>query len=458
MANQRLIRAREAKGLSRRALVAKVNYNLYGESPAAVHSAFNTNYLGKLERGDIKRPEVAAYRVALRSALEVETDEELGFFGNEAIVTALPQYEHRPADLTPPGLAAELDISMPVRETDPVQRRTVLALLARLATGQVFNRADLAQLVAGSSLAESAGSLGFHWQSVASEYGHSYLTSPRRQTMRELAMDLAILELTLPRATEKSTSQALHKAGARLAALLAMACTDLDYGPEARHSWFLARRLSDASENPDTKVWVRGQEALLGIYSGRPLAVLERLTADSLSADADLRGPGAADLLAAQAQTFALQGRTPEALTTLTKLKKTFDGLPEPVVTDVDSVYCWPEHRLRHTESFVYSMVGSMREATRAQDLAIRLYPASRSVSRCQVEMHRSVSLVRDGDVTAGISHATSELEKLSPGRRGKFVLAVAGRVSTAITPAEANRPQARDYRAFLSHLNSQNE
>ena len=384
------------------------------------------------------------YRKAYRAVLQVSTDAELGFH---------PNRKRRAQGRNAPSPTSELDIPRPVHNTDPVQRRAVVVLLAGLAAGQAIDRAGLAQLVAGSDLVDPGTSLADHWQSVASEYGHSYLASPRQQTMRDLAMDLAILELTLPRATSKATKQALHEAGARISALLAMACTDLGFGPEARHAWLLARRLSDASESADVQLWVRGQEALLGIYSGRPLAIIERLTMNGLNSTVDPRSSGTADLLAAQAETYALQGRRSEALTTLGELRRAFDCLPGPVITDVDSVYRWPEHRLRHTESFVHSVVGSTQDATRAQDLALKLYPSTRSVSRCQIEMHRSVSLVRCGDVAVGIRHAAAELENLPPVRRGRFVLAVAGHVASTIPPPEARRPEARDFRAYLSDL-----
>lgn len=454
MANERLIKAREARGLTRRELAGAVNRILYGTSAAATHSAFNTNYLGKLERGDIKRPDVVEYRAALRIALEVKTDEQLGFLTDGATgVPEDPKHDSETGPFEASRPVAEFDSRAPVRETDLVERRRFLALLGRLAGARAIDRADLAQLVAGSSLADPGTSLGFQWQSVATEYGHSYLTNPRQETMRDLAMDLAVLELVLPRVGDQSTSRVLRAAGARLAALLAMACTDLGYAPEARHSWFLARRLGEASQDRDAQLWVLGQEALLGIYSGRPLAVLERLTSDGLKVDAEPAGAGAADLLAARSQIFALQGRTHEALATLKNVKTTFDRLPEGAVADVDSAYSWPEHRLRHTESFVYSMVGSTRQAMHAQDCAMRLYPAARAISRCQVQLHRSVSLIRSGDTSNGISHATSELETLAPSRRGKFVLAVAGRVSAVIPPKEDSRPQVREFREFLSAI-----
>ena len=419
----------------------------------------------------------AHYRAAFRHVLRVATDAELGFTprrrprdrgrptppqsvglatGASSTATNQGHAEHQRATLKLTGRADDLDIHTRVPETDSVQRRTVLTMLAHAAAGSTLDRAGLARLVAGSSLTGSGRGLGNHWKSIASEYGHSYLSSPRNQIIRELTMDLAILELTLPRAKSEPASRDLNEAGARIAALLAMAYTDRGCGSEARHSWLLARRLSDASQCSEVRLWVRGQEALLGIYSGRPIVMLERLIADGLNIESLSAGTGTADLLAAQAQIFALQDRTRESLKSLDNLAKTFDALPAVVAADADSAYSWPEYRLHHTESFVHSLAGSARKATSAQDRALALYPVSRVISRCQLEMHRSVALVRGGEITAGMNHAAAELRKVSPNRRGNFVLTVARQVALAIPPSEAERPRAKDFRSLLSEFQEQ--
>ena len=47
-----------------------------------------------------------------------------------------------------------------------------------------------------------------------------------------------------------------------------------------------------------------------------------------------------------------------EAQQTIAQIYAILDRLPERVTDDVDSLYGWPEHRLRHGESFVYSYLG----------------------------------------------------------------------------------------------------
>ena len=104
---------------------------------------------------------------------------------------------------------------------DPnVQRRTLIALIAALGTGQVIDRALLSQLVAGSPLSHGAVGPSDHWQELALEYGQDYLSNPREQTVRELALDLATLETITPRLSSTPGIQdSLHESGALLAAL-----------------------------------------------------------------------------------------------------------------------------------------------------------------------------------------------------------------------------------------------
>lgn len=90
MANELLIAARErlpsrrlpGEPMPRPELVILVNEALYPDPTRRRRSAFNANYLGKLERGIIHWPK-PEYRAALREVLGVSTDAELGFFETE---------------------------------------------------------------------------------------------------------------------------------------------------------------------------------------------------------------------------------------------------------------------------------------------------------------------------------------------------------------------------------------
>ncbi|MEH1124728.1 hypothetical protein [Micromonospora sp. CPCC 206061] len=102
--NDKLRKAREDRGMGRPDLVAAVNTVLYGE-PKSPFSAFTTNYLGKLEKGRIRRPG-DDYRSALREVLHC-TDADLGF--EEDPRPRLPE-ETIPAAATHPGLPAGIPL------------------------------------------------------------------------------------------------------------------------------------------------------------------------------------------------------------------------------------------------------------------------------------------------------------------------------------------------------------
>ncbi|GLW35240.1 hypothetical protein [Actinoplanes regularis] len=85
--NRLLIQARErlespaqpGETMSRAELAGEVSKILFPDPRRRVTSPFNANYVGKLENGVINRPNRADYRAALRSVLQVSSDEELGF-------------------------------------------------------------------------------------------------------------------------------------------------------------------------------------------------------------------------------------------------------------------------------------------------------------------------------------------------------------------------------------------
>lgn len=110
-----------------------------------------------------------------------------------------------------------------------------------------------------------------------------------------------------------------------------------------------------------------------GCYDGRPPSETIAV-ADSVLAIAEERATAAScGLLAGRAQALSLAGEHAEAITTVQRLAAMVERLPSSVIDDTDSLWGWPEHRLRHTEAWVYAHAGYLRETTRAQEQAIRL-------------------------------------------------------------------------------------
>lgn len=105
--------------------------------------------------------------------------------------------------------------------------------------------------------------------------------------------------------------------------------------------------------------------------------------------------------------------RDAEAVATVHRLADQVEALPPAVVADLESLWGWPEHRLRHAESWVYTHAGRLRDAERAQQRAMELYPQSQVRSRTQVGLHQAAALIRGGHIPDGLRLAADLLDGL---------------------------------------------
>ncbi|GGL18958.1 hypothetical protein GCM10012284_61920 [Mangrovihabitans endophyticus] len=332
-----------------------------------------------------------------------------------------------------------------VLDGDALLRRDILKMVATYMVARPFSSAADRGPGRGPLQVEE-------WRETADEYGRSYLQADRHELTAELRADLDLIHEVLAALPDESVeARGLSAAAGRLFALTAMACTDLGCAREARHMWRLARRFTDHAGDKAARQWVRGHECTTGIYQGRPLSTVLELAEKGLAIDGDWPCAGRAELLGGKAECLALQGRTAEAISTLHEAERTFEMLPSRVATDVESIYGWPAHRLCHAKSFVYSTTGQTAKAYAAQDDALSVYPRARLISRAQIELHRAECLIRDGDIGDGIRQAVTALGVLPGGRRRRFVLEVAAKVSEAIPDKERRRPDALDFRDQLA-------
>lgn len=327
----------------------------------------------------------------------------------------------------------------------------LLDMLTGLAVGQIVDRETLAELLERIIEAEAGSCVVDEWQEVAGEYGYRYLVDPREVLVADLARDLARLELLLAHQSDSAARRPLNDVGARLAALMAMACVDMGYFAEARRAWQLTRRRSNAEAQSETQLWVRGQEAILGLYSMRPLPVVLALAERGLAIRTANPSAGTAALLAAKAQTLSRQGRSEEALDTLDTLRATFERLPDTATGCTDSIFGWPERRLHHTASFVHAFTGPAPQADRAHAQALSFIDAAATDRRCQIEMHRATRLVRDGSVAEGLTRAATSLGSVPPERQGTFVLALAAGVLDHVPPEAMSHTVVVSYRDQLA-------
>ncbi|MEU4557190.1 helix-turn-helix transcriptional regulator [Actinoplanes sp. NPDC023936] len=328
-----------------------------------------------------------------------------------------------------------------------VLRRTVLLALAA-AGGTAF----------GSGLPDPADSRTVrarppadvdHWEETVWEYGYSFLTTPHETLLTDLCLDQATVRRQLSVELGAGTSAALPLAAvaAQLTALMAYCSTNLGFTREAGHLWRFARKYADISQDDKIRPWVSGHEIMSGIYQERPLDVLAAL-ADRATAECRSSAPsaGKAELLGSQAEVLSLLGRDRDAQDALEALAETYENLPGSVTGLRDSFFGWPEHRMHHARSFTSSMTGHTTDAFSAQKTALKLYPTTKQVSRCQINLHHARCLVLNGEISEGLRHAGDALDGVDLATWKVFVLAVADRITDAVPRGERRRADVREF------------
>jgi hypothetical protein len=108
-----------------------------------------------------------------------------------------------------------------------------------------------------------------------------------------------------------------------------------------------------------------------------------------------------------------------------------------------ESLLGWPEHRLRHTESFVYTEVGDNTKASAAQDRALTLYrTADQSGNRAMVQLHRAACIIRDKNVGDGMRHIVEVLDTVPTANHNTLLYAVARRALGVVPPTEQHHAE----------------
>lgn len=283
------------------------------------------------------------------------------------------------------------------------------------------------------------------WPDIVAAYGRCYYQQPHDQVMTQLGRHLAVLQHQIA-VDQGERRPLLLKAAGQLSVIIALGLVASGQAIAARRWWHTARRVADESGDPDAQIMVRAWDVVNGSYDGRP-AVQVVAVSDEVLPLLDGRASAATcGLLAGRAQALSLAGRHAEAVATVQHLARMAEQLPATVVDDVESLWGWPEHRLRHTESWVYTHAADYRRAGEAQDRALALYPASQIRLRTQVELHRAAALIRTGHVPANL------LDRLPTSQHNELVRSVARQVVVAVPDSERRQSS---YRELLERVRS---
>lgn len=212
------------------------------------------------------------------------------------------------------------------------------------------------------------------------------------------------------------------RVAAQLSILTANTLVALGQPRDALRWWRTGRRGAEDAGDADLEAFVLGRHAVASLYGGYSPAESVALADRALAVGRDRPCSGTASALSARAQALAVLHREEEARVALEELDHLLEGLPDDIVGPDSSWFAHPEHKVLHTTSYVHSFAGREADAERARDRLLPLYPAGHC-GHAQVNLHRSACLLREGDVTAGVTHAVSTLDVLSAeARANRFV------------------------------------
>lgn len=322
---------------------------------------------------------------------------------------------------------------------DPMRRRTMLQALTALSLGAGGSAEAREALRQGFGLALGIDRTADEWSAIVLDYARDFFTTPPAQLVDEVTSDMVVLEQMLDTETRATVRRQLSSAGAQLSVVMAMGLASLGQNRAARRWWATARGAADFAEDAPIRLWARDWEAVNGLYERRPVRAVIALAEEGLAISPAVCA-GRAGLLAAAAQARSTIGDTDGALTALRSLEVTTTAMPVHVQADIDSMHGWPDFRLHHTASYVYTHLAQTAEAYTAQDAALAAYPPELARERAQVQMHRATCMVIDGEVTAGIDYAHQALDDL-PAELHNALLAETVRKVVAAVP-ERGRPE----------------
>ncbi|MBQ1049477.1 helix-turn-helix transcriptional regulator [Micromonospora sp. C51] len=322
-----------------------------------------------------------------------------------------------------------------VGEAD-MHRRRFLAMGALAAAPAVAPMVNLEALRHGFTTV--AGHTD-EWDQIVAGYGYDYYRLPADLLERQLTADLTVLQHQLA-VTNGPERAGLLRAASKLSLVVAFEMVASGQGWAASRWWRSSRRLAEESADPDSVVAGWAWDVVNGCYDGRDPDKVVELSDRAMPLLPRRASAATCGLLAGRAQALSLAGRHAEAIATVEQLSRLAEQLPTSVINDVGSLWGWPEHRLHHTASWVYTHAGRVVEAERAQTRALALYPQSQARLRAQVQLHKAACLVRDGDIPDGLRLAADLLDGLPAEHRNELLLTVARQVADAVPAGERRR------------------
>lgn len=249
------------------------------------------------------------------------------------------------------------------------------------------------------------------WRQVVLGYAKSFrVTPPKTMTIR-LIPDLSELQSQVAKTKDEAERTSLLYSLSMLAGIMALVQSDLYQLPAALRWWEVALDAADHSKDTFALAWILGQMSREQIYTFKApeeaLALSEKVMA---------RAPSTyGEAYSVRAMAYARMRRPKEARQAIEDTERVLESMQSQIVNDTQTIFGWPEERLRFAESYVYSHLGDARRARRAQAQVRSLYgrAETKAVNRTIIDIHDAICMAREGYIDDGCQAAIHAVQFL---------------------------------------------
>ncbi len=328
---------------------------------------------------------------------------------------------------------------------DDVERRELfqLAGLGLLAQTPLFSNGEPIRQMLERALNTADSFTTEDWELACADHLNAVVTRPPATVRDDLVVDLAAVQQLLTQRIPAQVAQ-LQRVTAWLSALHANVLTRLGEYGAARRWWTTARHAADISCDADMQVWVRGTEAVFGLYSSRSIEAVLTLARNAQSLAGGRVTGGLMKAMCAEAQALALIGKHQEARERLHHLHVLAGQTP------VGTNYGWGgASAVWFTTSWVLAHSAGLETAREAGDrLLVDCLTYQNAIN---VRLHQAINISKNGGHDEGLRLATQVISDVEPAYRTHMILHTARMVlDTVPIEKRATLPALGDYRATI--------
>ncbi|MEV7014138.1 hypothetical protein [Streptosporangium sp. NPDC051022] len=331
-----------------------------------------------------------------------------------------------------------------------MERRAFLQFLTVLSAGSGISASAVDALHSGlrQLTGHASDNSAEDWEQIAWDYAQGVWTEPPGSRVTDLAGDIRDLDQALARPRTSTERATLLKVYAQLSAFLALDLAEASSARAGWRSWRSARAAADASGDRELRVWVRAIESSQSFYLRRLGSATNTLVEEALYLAGDHPCHGLVEALKTRSRVLAAQGQADLAHRTLQDLRNAYERLPDAVTGDHISVWGMPLASVQYAEAFTLIKLGGTVAAMPLLEQALAASPPEKVGGKANIGLIRAWGLIRDRDVTEGLSHALDVVAPLP-------VTAARRRIAVellASLPQQARSlPAAREFHALVT-------